>query len=74
MDDQDRKYAGWFAESYTEAAYAIFHDEELDLSMRGCLATRIIFASGVPLVAAQADEPDEMAWVLSFKFGNAYEV
>jgi hypothetical protein len=42
--------------------------------MRGCLATRIIFASGAPLEAAMADKPTDMAWVFNFKFGNPYEI
>ena len=42
--------------------------------MRGCLATRIIFASGAPLEAAKAEKPADMDWVFNFKFGHAYEV
>lgn len=73
LPDQNMEYAGWKSQDDARS-YPNVYDGEKDIGMRGCLATRVAFANGEPRAEVEATKPDEMAWILNFKYYHAYEV
>ena len=68
------EYAGWHAAYHPDTSFQTYYDEELELGMQGCLASRFIYVSGDKLQEIEESAPQEADWILSFKFNHAYEV
>ena len=54
--------------------YPTHYDAVTGLSKQGCFASRVVGASGDLLAEVEQEAPDEAAWILDFKFNNAYEI
>ena len=67
------KYAGWKAQ-YDSDSYPTAYQEESGLGIRGCFASRVIYADGKPREEVITEKPQEMDWIENFKFFYPYEV